>query len=310
MNTQNNVNLGQLEDHEIVERFLITYSDRSPYTIRNYRQAINRFRKYIAPKKLDEVNWQEIEDFKLALMKGEVGNGPQSVASVAIQLASIRSLYKWGNDPNIRLLKNNPTTCVKLPKNHSTSKHRYLTKRELSRLLSALKEQNQRNYVMGFMMVVLGVRVSELVDVKWDDFYYDMTETNVWLTVRNGKGRKSRDIKVPPALWSEIELYKKNMEKNQHVRSRLFPVSVRQVERIIRKASINAGLQKQVTPHWLRHTNATLALLNGASLQQVQETLGHSEMTTTQRYLHTVEQLKKAASDYVEDSIKELINTK
>ncbi|WP_200761008.1 tyrosine-type recombinase/integrase [Effusibacillus dendaii] len=86
----------------------------------------------------------------------------------------------------------------------------------------------------------------------------------------------------------------------------IFPITVRQVERIIQKAREQIKLKKKVTPHWLRHTSATLAILHGASLQQVQETLGHSRITTTQRYLHTVEQMEKAAPDYVEDYLKEI----
>ncbi|WP_311974343.1 tyrosine-type recombinase/integrase [Paenibacillus larvae] len=87
----------------------------------------------------------------------------------------------------------------------------------------------------------------------------------------------------------------------------LFPISVRQIERIIKSAGIQSGIVKKLTPHWLRHTNATLALLQGASLQQVQETLGHSHINTTQRYLHTVEQMKKAAPDFVQDCLKDYI---
>uniref|UniRef100_UPI00384A7E78 tyrosine-type recombinase/integrase n=1 Tax=Effusibacillus dendaii TaxID=2743772 RepID=UPI00384A7E78 len=88
---------------------------------------------------------------------------------------------------------------------------------------------------------------------------------------------------------------------------RIFPLTVRQVERIIQKAREQSNIQKKVSPHWLRHTNATLALLHGASLQQVQETLGHAQITTTQRYLHTVEQMKKAAPDFVEDYLKDIL---
>jgi integrase/recombinase XerD len=88
---------------------------------------------------------------------------------------------------------------------------------------------------------------------------------------------------------------------------KLFAITPRQIERIIKQAGIASGIQKQPTPHWLRHTNATLALLQGASLQQVQETLGHSHINTTQRYLHTVEQMKKAAPDFVQDCLMEFM---
>jgi integrase/recombinase XerD len=87
----------------------------------------------------------------------------------------------------------------------------------------------------------------------------------------------------------------------------LFPITSRQIQRIIREAGERCHLSKKPTPHWLRHTNATLALLQGASLQQVQESLGHSHINTTQRYLHTVEQLKKAAPDFVQDCLQEFI---
>ncbi|RXZ83448.1 recombinase XerC [Paenibacillaceae bacterium] len=294
-----------LKDDIIVDRFLVSYRDRSPYTLRNYRLAISRFRQFINPASLREAQWQAVENFKLALLNGELGKRPQSSASVAIQMASIRSLYKWGSDPNIGLLEQNPTTCVRMPKIQINSRHRYLTKNELSMLLAALKKQSVRNYMIGLMLVMLGLRVSELIAVEWRDFYEDVAETSIWVSIRKGKGGKSREIKVPPMLWSEIQNSRQYFGMVQ-----LLPITTRQVERIIRQASSSANLQKTVTPHWLRHTNATLALLGGATLQQVQESLGHAEITTTQRYLHTVQQLEKSASDYVEESIKHLLAAK
>lgn len=305
-------------DEQIVEIFL-SICCKSPYTHRNYKKAIARFRQFISFKPLREVSWREIEAYKIGLMHGycSMTGKPLSLATVAGLIAPIRSLYKWASDPNIAILPHNPTSCVRMPKIPINSKNHYLTKQEVSKLLAKLKDQGPRDYLIGLTLILLGLRVSELVSIRKNHFYADPSGSFIWLTVVNGKGGKQREVKVPTLLWELIIQHFKGktpshstaVECTEFLQSDelLFPLSVRQVERIIQKARKNSGIEKNVTPHWLRHTNATLALLHGASLQQVQETLGHSHLNTTQRYLHTVDQIKKAAPDYVEDSLRDLL---
>ncbi|MFC4769952.1 tyrosine-type recombinase/integrase [Effusibacillus consociatus] len=291
----------EYSDEQIIEIFLTT-CNRSRYTRRNYSRAIDQFREFISFKPLREITWREIEVYKISLEQGFCSKSRKSLApaTVASLIDPLRSLYKWGSDPNIRVFSHNPTTSVHTAKVPITSKNHYLTKRELTQLLNQLRKQGYRDYLLGLTLVLLGLRVSELVSIEWGHFHTDPAETSVWLTVMEGKGGKQREVKVPQTLW--------NLLCQLPIRSqRLFPLSTRQVERIIQKAREQSKLVKKVTPHWLRHTNATLALLHGASLQQVQETLGHSEITTTQRYLHTVEQMKKAAPDFVEDCLKDIL---
>ncbi len=297
-----------VDDDRIVAMFLATYRDRSAYTIRNYRLAIRHFRRFIEPKALREVTWLEVEEYKNELLKGRqlMDGRNMSPATAAVYLSSIRSLYKWASDPNIGLLPHNPTTPVRIPKIQITSRNRILTESELEKLLIALKGQGTRNYLLGLILTMTGLRVSEVVDLRWGDFQEDVTESFVWLVVRNGKGGKTRNVKVPDLLWRLLKRYRKEeMARGQWSADlRVFPISVRQVDRILQAARKSCDLGKHATPHWFRHTNATLALLNGASLQQVQESLGHTQITTTQRYLHTVEFMKKSAPDYVADSLK------
>ncbi|MDA5107613.1 tyrosine-type recombinase/integrase [Brevibacillus thermoruber] len=291
-------------DNQLIQLFL-SVNDRSKHTIKNYALSLRRFQAFIAPKQLGEATWRDIEEFKQHLMVGTFSkNGrPLSPATVATQLSSIRSFYKWASDPNIRFMSHNPSTCIRIPRVKVTSMNHYLTKTDLSKLLAALREQGIRDYLIGLMLVLLGLRVSELTAVKWEDFYTDPSESSVWLTIPNGKGGKSREVKVPALLWRMISANRNSLSTG----SRLFPITSRQVERIIEKARVKCRLHKRVTPHWLRHTNATLALLNGATLQQVQENLGHSQLNTTQRYLHTIKLLEKAAPDFVEKGIADII---
>lgn len=298
----------EYSDEQIISMFLTT-CHRSQYTRRNYSRAIDQFRQFIAFKSLREVTWREIEVYKIALEQGFLSKSckPLAPATVASLIAPLRSLYKWGSDSNIGVFSHNPTTSVHTPKVPVNSKNHYLTKREVTHLLHQLKKQGDRDYLIGLTLVLLGLRVSELVSIHWSHFHTDPMETSIWLTVLEGKGRKQREVKVPQTLWNMFSLHFQQHGKSRDPDKRIFPLTVRQVERIIQKAREQSNIQKKVSPHWLRHTNATLALLHGASLQQVQETLGHAQITTTQRYLHTVEQMKKAAPDFVEDCLKDIL---
>lgn len=308
---ENDNSLSDLNDDSVIEIFLSMF-ERSPHTQKNYRRAIMQFRAYIGDTPLREVSWRTLEAYKLGLSRGSASRTgkPLAPASVAALIAPLKSLYKWGGDPNIGLFPRNPTSSVKLPPVKVTSSHHYLTRGEITSLLSALKNQNRRNYLIGLCLITLGLRVSELTSIKYSHFRYDQTETGVWLTVVAGKGGKDRHVKVPPVLWRQLSEYLTVRSLSatghpEHKDIRLFPMTTRQVERVIKKAA-QALPGKSPTPHWLRHTSATLALLKGASLQQVQETLGHTHINTTQRYLHTVEQIKKSATDFIEESLQEL----
>lgn len=299
-------NEGELDDEQIIDLYLAVHG-YSSQTARNYRRAFILFRGFIRNKRLAQVNWKDIEAFKMGLAKGycSYSGQPLAPASISALIAPLKSLYKWGSDPNIGLFPQNPATAVKIPSIPVTSTKRYLTQEEVLILLNHLKSGGERNYLIVLSLVMLGLRVSELVAIQWRNFQPDPLNTSVWLNVEKGKGGKHREVKVPRGLWSLLDKYKKSLlEKGTAADTDyVFPISSRQVERIIQAAANRCFPSKKPTPHWLRHTNATLALLSGATLQQVQNTLGHSHINTTQRYLHTVEQIEKAAPDYVEDCL-------
>lgn len=68
--------------------------------------------------------------------------------------------------------------------------------------MKQLKRQGNRDFLIGLTLVLLGLRVSELVSLRWRDFHSDPMETSIWVTIREGKGGKEREVKTPQTLWS------------------------------------------------------------------------------------------------------------
>ncbi|RKP48980.1 recombinase XerC [Cohnella endophytica] len=303
---------GDFNDDQIVDMFLSACGLSEPSQL-SYKRALYFFRSFVSHLLLKNVTWREVEAYKLGLIRGTISRSgkPLAPASVSALIAPVKSFYRWGSDPNVGLLPRNPTSSVRLPQVKVTSKKHYLTRNEVQSLLTALQRQNLRNYLIGLSLVTLGLRVSELSNLSWGDFHTDPAGMSVWLNVVNGKGGKTRDVKVPMGLWSIFEDYRAHTGNVAapltEDKAKVFKITARQIERIIQEAGKISILSKRPTPHWLRHTNATLALLKGATLQQVQESLGHTHINTTQRYLHTVEQIKKAAPDFVEEMLNDFI---
>ncbi|MCC3372341.1 tyrosine-type recombinase/integrase [Cohnella sp. REN36] len=299
-----------MDEEQMIQSFLAGY--HRPNTIRNYERALRLFRSFIGTTPLSDATWHDLERYKTSLLRGTSSRRPLTASTIASLIAPLRSFYRWGSDANIALFAHNPASSIRLPKVQVTSGHHFLTQRELAKLLTHLSSKNIREWMMVLYMVILGLRVSELVQMKWSDFVTDPLESGAWLTVANGKGGRTRQVKIPEALWRlhndpSTRQWLQGDVAHIHPHSRIFPITIRQVERIVSRTSKECGIAKPVTPHWLRHTNATLALLNGASLQQVQQTLGHVQINTTQRYLHTVELMKKTAPDFVAESVHNVL---
>ena len=128
------------------------------------------------------------------------------------------------------------------------------------------------------LMYGLGLRVSELVGLKWSDLNKDV------LTVY-GKGGKTRYVKVPDSLLNALNTIRK--PEGVIFLSRYGkPLSRIAVFKMVKKVAEKAGLSDKVSPHYLRHSHASHSLQNGASVRLVQATLGHASITTTEKYLH------------------------
>ena len=172
----------------------------------------------------------------------------------------------------------------------------FLSENEVSRLLAVYPARGkdpllQRNRAILELLYASGLRVSEAAHLKVSDVYFDDAILRV-----SGKGSKVRVVPVNQAALNILQYYLINSRpellKGDPNRPEIF-LSVRgkvlnreRIWAIVKEAALQAGINKEIYPHILRHSFASHLLANGADLRVIQEMLGHSDLRTTEVYTH------------------------
>lgn len=167
-----------------------------------------------------------------------------------------------------------------------------LSSEEIQKILAEIK--NSRNQLMIKFIYASGLRVSELVSLKYEDL--DLKDYTA--TIRAGKGKKDRLVVLSHRLCRKLL----KMAKNANKRDMVFPVSKRYVQKVLANAAKKAKIQKRVFCHALRSSFATHLLERGADIRVIQELLGHANLSTTQIYTKVSKEfIKKVKSplDYL-----------
>ncbi len=197
-------------------------------------------------------------------------------------LIALRSFLKYLAKRSIPSLPADNIELAKVPERSLD----LISSEELERFLDGPNQEEDdqkrlRDKAILELFYSTGLRVSELcslprdLDISKDEF-----------SVR-GKGEKVRVVFLTDAAKSAIREY---LAKNKSLTSsRLFDLTPRSIERIVKYYAIKAGISKKVTPHVIRHSFATNLLQNGADLRSVQALLGHANITTTQIYTHVTD---------------------
>jgi integrase/recombinase XerD len=244
--------------------------------------------KFHNQKFLDFVNKQpeqmETEDIKryMAYLIADRGQKP---ASVNLSLSALRFLYDEMMGKGLFATIKPPKLEKKLPT--------VLSKEEMRQLIEAV--ENPKHRLLVKILYSSGLRVSECVNLKVDDL--DLKER--FGIVRGGKGKKDRNIILSTNLIEEIRAFLAQRQQQTpylfNVKNR--PISVRQAQKVVQAAAKKAGIRKRVFCHALRSSFATHLLEAGTDIRVIQELLGHSNLSTTQRYTKVSrEQLRKVRS--------------
>ncbi len=248
---------------------------RPETTRRAYTADADRFRAFVVGKPLRLVTVGDVQNFSDSLAH-------LADASRARSLSAIKSLLSYGH--RVGYFAFNVGAPVRLPRTKDTLAERILPEELVIKMLTL--EPGARNRTMLRTLYSTGVRVSELVALRWRDVVErdDAAQITVY-----GKGSKTRVVLLSAGTWDALAAIKGDAGPDDALfRSSRGggPLDARQVGRIIRAAARRAGIDKAVSPHWLRHAHASHALDRGAGIHLVAATLGHSSVAVTGRYLH------------------------
>jgi integrase/recombinase XerD len=258
------------DDDKLILTWLATKA--SDNTRRAYTRIAQDFVAYV-DKPLQTVTLADIQAF-LATVEGKA-------SSQALAVNAIKSLFTFGTE--LGYFPVNVARVVKAPKQRSELAQRILTPDQAKAMVNG--ETNKRNHAILRLLYSSGLRVSEIVALKWADIR--RTDNGAVLDVF-GKGEKQRYVLISKGMVDELEaLDGRYLGSDRYVfqsresKGGTVPMAERQVNRIVLAAAERAGIDANVSAHWLRHSNATHALKNGASLPVVQQSLGHSSLVTT-----------------------------
>jgi integrase/recombinase XerD len=214
----------------------------------------------------------------------------ESPASIARQQASLRSFFKFLCQEN--RIQTDPTIYLETPKLAKKLPH-VLNEEEIDRLLqtpNGLDPLELRDKAMLELIYATGMRVSELVNLKIAQVNMDLAYVRCM-----GKGSKERIIPVGDLAYESMQRYlakgrpfllKNPLEKSLFLNHHGRGMTRQGFWKIIKKRAQEASIDKEITPHTLRHSFATHLLAHGADLRSVQELLGHADIATTQIYTH------------------------
>ncbi|HDD68973.1 MAG TPA: hypothetical protein ENG61_01275 [Candidatus Korarchaeota archaeon] len=221
---------------EILDAFVAWMELRGyrPGTIRQYFYDVKRFLNWLK-KDPTKVTEQEISAYLLKI-KSERS---LSNSTLLRRIASLRTFYEFLVDQG--MIETNPVT-IRRPRVRRKLP-RVLSREEVERLISAGKSERDRLLLR--LLYATGARVSEISSLRWEDV--NLKERTA--IIRGGKGGKDRIVLFDEKTAQELEKYK----EKRGGQGRIFPLSPRTIQRIVKMAAARAGLRKDIHPHTLRH---------------------------------------------------------
>ncbi|HVQ43628.1 MAG TPA: site-specific tyrosine recombinase/integron integrase [Candidatus Saccharimonadia bacterium] len=299
--------MAELHLSELVNDFLEHLEieqNRSQKTISNYDHYLQRLVEFADDCDIARLDAEMVRQWRLHLNRTKDITGHELTKTTQnYHLIALRSFLKYLAKRDIKALDSAKIELAKVTRPKVT----FLETDEVDRLLAAIDTSNPvglRDRAVIELLFSGGLRVSELVDLNTDHINLERREFMV-----RGKGQKDRPIFISPQAADWISRY---LESRRDAFKPLFihysgsqdgteagytRLTVRSVQRLVKRYAQAAGITKDVTPHTLRHSFATDLLINGADIRSVQGLLGHANIATTQIYTHITDPQLKAVHE-------------
>lgn len=273
----------------------------SPHTVLAYKKDLEQFEEFLRASfeiaQLEHAGHSEIRAWRIDLVEQKL-----SANTINRKIATLRSFYKFllqegkiKKDPTYKL------NTLKTPKRLPEFIQEETMEKILGEMIYPQDFEGQRDKMVMEFLYLTGVRLSELIHLKWKDLNLYTREVKVL-----GKRKKERIIPLTNSLMRNILQYKIHftelfgkLDQDDYfivtiVREKAYPMKI---YRIVKKYLDFFAQTSKRSPHLLRHTFATHLLNKGADLNSVKDLLGHSSLAATQIYTHNTTEKLKAVFD-------------
>ncbi len=261
----------------------------SIHTVNNYTFDVQKLVLYLETHEMQlnplQITTEHVQGFIYEMAK-ELNPRTQSRL-----ISGLRSFYDYLIFENY--CESNPLERIEAPK-IGRKLPDTLSVKDIDLIVAAVdlsKAQGERNRAIIETLYSCGLRVSELTELKISDLFFEEGFIKV-----TGKGNKQRFVPIGPLTQKYINLYKDHVRVQMKIEpafnDTLFlnrrgkQLSRAMIFTIVKTLALEAGIQKNISPHTFRHSFATHLLENGADLRAIQMMLGHESITTTEIYMH------------------------
>ena len=290
---------------ELFERWT-AYIDGSERTRETYSKNIQRFAEWLSSEGISSPTRADVIRYRDQLAQ------EHKPATVHGYIVAVKLFFQWLEYEGLYANIADRVKNVKVDMYHKKDP---LTSKQAGKVLDGLNLESLaglRDYAIICLMLTTGLRTQSIVLADVCDLG---TLEGIPVLYYQGKGHteKADFVKLSPPVVNAVKRYltargepcsREPLFVSAAPRNRGERMTTRSISRIVKNALKAAGLESdRLTAHSLRHTAATLALKNGASLNEVQELLGHKNINITMVYLHTLERVQNTSADRITAAI-------